>query len=31
VRQYLEFCTKTLAMVYNAMFPRNVQPKHFLS
>ncbi|KAK1617599.1 hypothetical protein QYE76_023116 [Lolium multiflorum] len=27
VRQYLEFCTKTLAMVYNSMFPRNVQPK----
>jgi hypothetical protein len=27
VRQYLDFCTKTLAMVYNAMFPRNVQPK----
>jgi hypothetical protein len=27
VREYLEFCTKTLAMVYNAMFPRNLQPK----
>ncbi|KAK1678685.1 hypothetical protein QYE76_039533 [Lolium multiflorum] len=27
VRQYLEFCTKTLAMVYNVMFPRNIQPK----
>ena len=27
VRQYLEFCTKTLVMVYNAMFPRNIQPK----
>ncbi|KAK1610242.1 hypothetical protein QYE76_033915 [Lolium multiflorum] len=27
VREYLEFCTNTLAMVYNAMFPRNPQPK----
>ncbi len=27
VREYLDFCTKTLAMVYNAMFPRNLQPK----
>ncbi|KAK1684860.1 hypothetical protein QYE76_045708 [Lolium multiflorum] len=27
VREYLEFWTKTLAMVYNAMFPRNLQPK----
>jgi hypothetical protein len=27
IREYLEFCTKTLAMVYNAMFPRNIQPK----
>ncbi|KAK1617932.1 hypothetical protein QYE76_023449 [Lolium multiflorum] len=27
VRDYLEFCTNTLSMVYNAMFPRNVQPK----
>jgi hypothetical protein len=27
VREYLDFCTKTLAMVYNAMFPRNIQPK----
>ncbi|KAK1678032.1 hypothetical protein QYE76_038880 [Lolium multiflorum] len=27
VREYLEFCTKTLAMVYNAMFPRNLRPK----
>ena len=26
VQQYLEFCTRTLAMVYNAMFPRNLQP-----
>ena len=27
VREYLQFCTKTLAMVYNAMFPRNLQPE----
>jgi hypothetical protein len=27
VQQYLDFCTRTLAMVYNAMFPRNIQPK----
>jgi hypothetical protein len=27
VREFLEFCTKTLALVYNAMFPRNPQPK----
>ncbi|KAK1681253.1 hypothetical protein QYE76_042101 [Lolium multiflorum] len=27
VREYLDFCTKTLAMVYNAMFPWNLQPK----
>jgi hypothetical protein len=27
VLEYLEFRTKTLAMVYNAMFPRNIQPK----
>ena len=27
VHEFLEFCTKTLSMVYNAMFPRNVQPK----
>jgi hypothetical protein len=27
VREFLEFCTSTLAMVYNAMFPRNPQPK----
>ena len=27
VRQCLEFCTKILVMVYNAMFPRNIQPK----
>jgi hypothetical protein len=27
VREYLEFCTNTLAMVYNAMFPQNPQPK----
>jgi hypothetical protein len=27
VREYLEFCTKALAMVYNVMFPRNLQPK----
>jgi hypothetical protein len=27
VREYLEFCAKTLTMVYNAMFPRNPQPK----
>ena len=27
VREYLKFCTKTLAMVYNAMFPRNLQPE----
>jgi hypothetical protein len=26
VRDYLDFCTSTLAMVYNAMFPRNRQP-----
>jgi hypothetical protein len=27
VREYLDFCTKTLAMVYNAMFPQNAEPK----
>ncbi|KAK1645991.1 hypothetical protein QYE76_063796 [Lolium multiflorum] len=27
VRDYLVFCTKTLSMVYNSMFPRNIQPK----
>jgi hypothetical protein len=27
VREYLDFCTKTLSMVYNSMFPRNIQPK----
>jgi hypothetical protein len=27
VREYLEFCIKTLAMVYNAIFSRNTQPK----
>ncbi|KAK1646206.1 hypothetical protein QYE76_064011 [Lolium multiflorum] len=27
VRGYLDFCTKTLSMVYNSMFPRNIQPK----
>jgi hypothetical protein len=27
VREFLEFCTSTLAMVYSAMFPRNPQPK----
>ncbi|KAK1604653.1 hypothetical protein QYE76_028326 [Lolium multiflorum] len=26
VRDFLDFCTSTLAMVYNAMFPRNPQP-----
>ncbi|KAK1610090.1 hypothetical protein QYE76_033763 [Lolium multiflorum] len=26
VRDFLNFCTSTLAMVYNAMFPRNPQP-----
>ncbi|KAK1620839.1 hypothetical protein QYE76_026356 [Lolium multiflorum] len=26
-RDFLNFCTKTLSMVYNSMFPRNVQPK----
>jgi hypothetical protein len=26
-RDFLDFCTKTLSMVYNSMFPRNVQPK----
>jgi hypothetical protein len=25
-RGFLEFCNSTLAMVYNAMFPRNPQP-----
>jgi hypothetical protein len=30
VREFLEFCTKTLALVYNAMFPRNLQPKTLL-
>ena len=28
VREFLEFCTSTLAMVYNAIFPRNPQPKN---
>jgi hypothetical protein len=27
VLEHLEFCTRTLAMVYNAMFPRNLHPK----
>ena len=27
IREFLEFCTKTLSMIYNSMFPRNVQPK----
>jgi hypothetical protein len=27
VQEYLEFCTRTLSMVYNAMFLRNPQPK----
>ena len=27
VREFLEFCYKTLSMIFNAMFPRNVQPK----
>jgi hypothetical protein len=26
VRDFLDFCTSTLAMVYNAMFPQNPQP-----
>jgi hypothetical protein len=26
VREFLDFCTSTLAMVYNAMFSRNPQP-----
>jgi CII-binding regulator of phage lambda lysogenization HflD len=26
VRYFLDFCTSTLAMVYNAAFPRNPQP-----
>ncbi|KAK1693179.1 hypothetical protein QYE76_009876 [Lolium multiflorum] len=26
-RDFLDFCTKTLSMVYNSMFPRNIQPK----
>ena len=26
VREFLDFCTSTLAMVYNTMFPRNPQP-----
>ncbi|KAK1631906.1 hypothetical protein QYE76_006221 [Lolium multiflorum] len=29
-RDFLDFCTKTLSMVYNSMFPRNVQPKTLL-
>jgi hypothetical protein len=27
VRDYLDFCTRTLALVYNTMFPRNAPPK----
>jgi hypothetical protein len=30
VRDYLDFCTRTLALVYNTMFPRNAQPKTLL-
>ncbi|KAK1686810.1 hypothetical protein QYE76_047658 [Lolium multiflorum] len=26
-RDFLDFCTGTLSMVYNSMFPRNVQPQ----
>ena len=29
VRDFLDFCTSTLGMVYNAMFPRNLQPNNF--
>jgi hypothetical protein len=28
VRDFLDFCTSTLGMVYNAMFPRNPQPNN---
>jgi hypothetical protein len=27
VRDFLDFCTRTLALVYNTMFPRNSQPE----
>ena len=27
VRDFLDFCTRTLALVYNTMFPRNSPPK----
>jgi hypothetical protein len=27
-REFLDFCNSTLAMVYNAMFPRNPQPEN---
>ncbi|KAM0887183.1 hypothetical protein ACQ4PT_029227 [Festuca glaucescens] len=27
-REFLDFCNNTLAMVYNAMFPRNPQPEN---
>jgi hypothetical protein len=30
VRGFLEFCSRTLSMIFNAMFPRNVQPKSLL-
>jgi hypothetical protein len=30
VRGFLEFCSSTLSKIFNAMFPRNVQPKSLL-
>jgi hypothetical protein len=28
VRDFLDFCTSTVSMVYNAMFPQNPQPNN---
>jgi hypothetical protein len=28
-REFIDFCRSSLGMVYNAMFPRNPQPKIF--
>jgi hypothetical protein len=30
IQEFFDFCTSTLAMVYNAMFPRNPQPENLL-
>jgi hypothetical protein len=28
MREFLDFCNNTLGMVYNAMFPHNLQPEN---